>query len=259
MAKKNQINVAAETVNFFAEAKIPSALEIYMAKQQKAEEAKAANVTAAATALDAHKALLEKIDAEMEHLSTMKAAIAEFYANLLPETVAGITLTLDDTLGTPAVDAPTQSFKIVDRRVTSPDYQPREIAVPAVKKYTRAKAMSQPSDDFEPIATKTVKATAKTRDDHKAGKNAFKELFRDTIIAALKTLKPGYQTTVRTVSEDAPEEARKFNVNITVGNLGSTVSIERHSKNPRKAFTVEIPKTGNTIDRNLIPVFAPKQ
>ncbi len=123
------------------------------------------------------------------------------------------------------------------------------------------KAETAAVDDFEMSPAPTVKQYAKAeahsqkRDDHKAGKNAFRDTFRDAVCEAFRKVKPGYAVEAHTVNAEDPTST-KFRVRFIVSHLGSTIKLERLSPNPKKAFSVEIPLKAGKLDPNTIPAFA---
>jgi hypothetical protein len=122
-----------------------------------------------------------------------------------------------------------------------------------------ARVESAHADDFDelPVTKKTtaVKAETVKRDDHKAGKNAFRDTFRDAVIEAFRKIKPGFAVEAHTVNAEDPTST-KFRVRFIVSHLGSTIKLERLSPNPKKAFEVEIPLKAGKLDPNTIPAFA---
>jgi len=114
---------------------------------------------------------------------------------------------------------------------------------------TRAKKPVEAKAETRPVEK------AKARDDHKAGKEAFRDTFRDAVLSAFSQLKPGYMVEAHTVNADDPTST-KYRVYFNLSHHGSTVVLERKSKREHKAFTVEIPLRGGKLLAESIPAYA---
>lgn len=104
-------------------------------------------------------------------------------------------------------------------------------------------------DDFEPA--RPVKSHSD--DYHQRGENAFTTLFRDCVIETTRGLKKGQSATGRTVDENAPPRAQRYNVSFRVTHRGDHIELIRYGS---KGFAVGLPLP---LKREQIPVKAKQQ
>jgi len=234
------LNASKSTAHLICETPVRSTLEIAMEK------------AGLLVKRDAPKAvdpkLIEMYESLERQMILLKAAIHH------DKVEKGI-IVLDDTTYTTA--RPVSEPEPV---VIKTHRAPVEIPILGQKKARNfaVRAESVPAEDFEPTPVKKaqpIKAKAETRDSHSEGKSAFRKTFRDAVMEAFKAIKPGQMVEAHTVNSEDPTST-KYRVYFELSNLGSTVVLSRKSKNPRKAFEVEIPLKGGKLDPNAIPAFA---
>lgn len=235
---KNTINVVAETVNPWNR----SALTIAMEKIQKMEQAEKAT--------QPDPDLLAKFEALEREYLLMKAVL--HYDKVDRGLVPGVEPVIPITQPEP---------EPIYKTHRGPAYIPILGQQKKAKQHT-VKAETAQMDEFEPVTepVKTYKKATAVKADTQpaAGKAAFTQTFRDAVMEAFKAIKPGQEIEAHTVNAEDPT-SKKYRVYFDVAHMGSTIVLNRKSKKPFKAFTVEIPLTNGKLNPAMIPAYAPKK